>query len=266
MTLPPLERLTERFLAFTGDFLGGPERNRENVRLKIDHSLRVLDLAREITAREAVNGTARDLAHAAALFHDTGRFPQYARYQSFSDAATENHARLGVRALLAEGSGLLHGFPPRAKGVVLGAVFLHNVRSLDRPLREPLSTVVRVVRDSDKLDILPVVIKYMDNDQPDNKVVTLGVERDPEAYSPDMLAAALERRNADYSAMRWTNDFKLLLVSWVYGLEFPSSARLMRERGHLETILDSLPRTPDLDRLRGQVRSDLDKLCRGIHV
>lgn len=262
MTLPPLERLEERFLAHARSYLEGSPEDRANVRLKIDHSLRVLDLARRIADRESLAGTVRDLALAAALFHDVGRFPQYARYKSFSDPATENHARLGVGALLAAGGALLDGFSPKAKGVVLGAVFLHNVRALTHPLKEPLNTVVRVVRDSDKLDILPVIMGHLDGHGPADKVITLGVTPDPDAYSRDMLDAVLDRRNADYRGMRYTNDFKLLLISWVYGLEFPSAARLMKERGHLDAILDSLPEIPDMDRLRTQVRADLDRLCR----
>ena len=271
MTLPPLEQLVERFLAFTRDFLDETGPDLANIRLKIDHSLRVLDMAREITAQESITGPARDLALAAALLHDTGRFPQYARYRTFSDRDSENHAVLGVRTLhqgLGNGAeeGLLAGFSRRAAGIVLGAVRLHNLLALGDGLKEPLSTVARVVRDSDKLDILPVLKGHLTGQGPDNKVVTLGVAPHPTAYSQAMLDTVLARQNADYRSMRHTNDFKLLAISWVYGLEFPATARLMREQGHLDGLLDSLPQDRNMDRLRLQIRDDLDKLCRSVHV
>ncbi len=264
MILPPLDRLTDRFLAYSRAFLQGAGEDLENVQLKIDHSLRVLELSQEITARESITGPVAALCHAAALVHDTGRFPQYAKFGSFSDATTENHARLGLHALVRSGPGraLLEGCSPRARGVILGAVFLHNVRTLDKPLSQPLDTVVRVVRDSDKLDILPVLLSYLDDDgRPANKVVTLGTRQEPDAYSPELVEQVMVRGIVDYRRMRYGNDFKLLTVSWVYGLEFPTSARLLRERGHLQAILDSLPATPDLDRMRGQVLADLDRFC-----
>ena len=39
------------------------------------------------------------VAEAIALFHDVGRFPQYARYKTFRDSISTNHAALGASVL-----------------------------------------------------------------------------------------------------------------------------------------------------------------------
>ncbi|MGE4551882.1 MAG: HD family phosphohydrolase, partial [Desulfovibrionaceae bacterium] len=79
------------------------------------------------------------------------------------------------------------------------------------------------------------------------------------------LDALARRRNVDYASMRYTNDFRLLMASWIYDLGYPASARLMRERGHLARLLAGLPAGPKMDQVRSRIANDLDKLSKGIH-
>ena len=92
-----LDRHTRAFQAHAQAFLAGSEEDARNVRIKIDHSLRVLGKAEALTRAEGLPASLAEQAWLAALYHDVGRFDQYARYRTFSDAASENHARLGVR-------------------------------------------------------------------------------------------------------------------------------------------------------------------------
>ncbi|MGE4551664.1 MAG: HD domain-containing protein, partial [Desulfovibrionaceae bacterium] len=225
MATPGFEELTRRFLAFAEPYKTGEPDDRANVRLKIDHTLRVTALAQTIAAESALPEPAARLSAVAALFHDTGRFPQYARWRTFQDAKSADHARLSLEAL-ARGP-LLDGLPRRERGVVLAAVRLHNRRALPSNLRPPLDHVARVVRDADKLDIMAVLLAHLDADAPRNNVVLLGLASDPARWTPACLDALARRRNVDYASMRYTNDFRLLMASWIYDLGYPASARLM---------------------------------------
>ena len=49
----------------------------------------------------------------------------------------------------------------------------------------------------------------------------------------------------NYQEMVWVNDFKLLLCSWVYDLNYRVSRAVVRERGYLEELLGYLPRSPE---------------------
>ncbi|MDD4952731.1 MAG: HD domain-containing protein, partial [Desulfovibrionaceae bacterium] len=232
-----------------------------NIRLKEQHSLRVLDQAQGITRACGFDLETAYLTHAAALFHDAGRFPQYAEYKTFSDADSENHARLGVRTLLR--SDLLRGLSKKARRVIIGAVALHNVHRLPADLNPTLDKVTRVVRDSDKLDIIPVILEHLGGDRPLNPVVVLGLEDDAERYSPEILAQVMRRELAEYRLMRWANDFRLLLISWVYDLNHAWARRALLERGLLDRLFQGLPGDRAVSALRDQVNQDLKALIQG---
>jgi hypothetical protein len=234
-----MERVVSAFEAFSGRFETGTDKDRENVQLKREHSRRVLDDARLIVrGRDPAPGL-RLAVEAAALLHDAGRFLQYARYKSFHDPSTENHARLGVQAVLREG--LAAGLPTPVRRLVIGAVFLHNVRDLPSGLKPELDFTVRVVRDADKLDILRVMQGYFDSEGGYNPVVLLGLQPDPERYTPEILESVLAGRPADYGSMAWVNDFKLLLLSWAFAFNFATARRAVLERGLLQDIQKTLP-------------------------
>lgn len=250
-----LDRHRAGFEAYARGFLNGSVEDQANVRIKIDHSLRVLENALALVAAEAVPGPLAESAGLAALYHDVGRFTQYARHKSFSDAATENHARLGVQTLLR--GRMLADCAADVRRVVLGAVFLHNVQTLPARLAEPLSLVTRVVRDSDKLDIYAVMLEHFGDPARFNPVVTLGVAREPGKYSPAILEQLCARRLGDYRSMAFENDFKLLLIGWVFDLNFAHTRRVLREREYIERLFALLPDDGPIRRLRAQVGQEL---------
>ncbi len=256
MTTPPdLETLVARFQAYAGGFRTGEPDQDYHFQLKVEHTLRVLDLARRIAAEERMAPDLARLVALAALFHDAGRFLQYARYRTFSDRHSANHARLGITALLRHN--LLEGLDRDTRRVVLGAVFLHNVRSLAPNLRQPLDAVTRAVRDADKLDIYPVMIAHMDGSKPLDPVVSLGVVRDPRRYSEALVAELEHRRLASYENMRYQNDFRLLTAGWIYDLNYATSRRILAQKGYLERMFQDLPQDERLAALRRQILGDL---------
>lgn len=261
MISPSLDELESRFTSYAEKYLSGPKEDLYNIQLKIDHSARVLANSEAITKAEGMEPNTAYIAHVAALFHDTGRFPQYSRYKTFDDSRSENHARLGVLTL--KELNLLHGLSDYHKRIVLGAVILHNVKTLPGKLHPELDTVVRVVRDSDKLDIIPVMLDHLVPDTPLNKVVALGVGRDPDKYTPAIVDEIMARKNCDYKKMRWTNDFIILVASWLYDFNFQNSLKILSAHKYLDRIFAALPDDEQMGRLKTRLENDLDLLCSG---
>jgi HD superfamily phosphodiesterase len=249
------------FHEYTRKFLVGSEFDVANVQLKIDHTMRVLEFARQIAAAQSPHGVLTELVHLAALFHDVGRFPQYARYRTFHDQMSVNHAYQGVLTLKRER--VLAELPQAARKLVLGAVALHNRRVLPRGLLQELEDLTRMVRDADKLDIIQVMLVHFRPGVRHNKVVNLELKPDPDKYTPAILSQVLKREMVNYQEMVWVNDFKLLLCSWIYDLTYPVSRRVFRERGYLEEILGYLPQTTEFKRLGQQLREDLNDREKG---
>lgn len=250
-----MERLTRDFHAFVDRFRRGSAEDLANIELKVEHTFKVLDEARSLTQALDPGPDLTFQAQAAALFHDLGRFPQYDQYKTFRDALSANHARLGAKALARER--LLAGLPQAFRRTILGAVFLHNVRFLPGKLSPALDFCTRVVRDSDKLDIYRVMLAHFEPGAPHNSVVVLGARPDTDGYTKSLTDQIRARRIAGYEQMANVNDFKLVLVSWVYDLNFAHSRKVLAARGQVERLFELLPAEPELAELRAQVLSDL---------
>lgn len=257
MTLP-LEKF-DALLEQCADSYRDCGRPQGNIDLKLAHSRRVCDEARLITEclvdRGQMSKREQELAVVAALFHDIGRFPQYARYGVFDDSVSANHGLLGLKTLKA--SGILDGFPSRDRKCIQAAVGLHNRKSVPSNMPADFSKIVAVVRDADKLDIFPVMLKHFQPDAPANDVVLLGVERDSEKYTSAIVEQVQQQRIGDYSLMQYTNDFKLLVLSWVYDMNYAVSKRELAKRGHIESVFSLLPKKEPFQSLKKQLERDV---------
>lgn len=250
-----LESASAALKEFALSFLPPDEQGQANIFLKLDHCLRVFQEAQAIVQDEAMAADTARTALWAALFHDIGRFPQYARYATFDDRKSTNHARLGVRVLKREG--LLQPLPLPRQKAVLAAVILHNRRFLPPGLPEGVAVPAKVVRDADKLDILAVMLEHLRPGAPRNKVVTLGLRDDPAAYTQAVIDQIMAGRLADYGDMIWFNDFRLLLCSWIYDFHFAASRNALRQRCFVEELLAELPDTREIRRAAAKIRMDL---------
>jgi hypothetical protein len=125
--------------------------------------------------------------------------------------------------------------------LVLAAVSLHNRFGLPRWLPGDLLLVTKVVRDSDKLDILRIMAEHLSGPKPYCPTVILNLPDSPELYSQAVIDAAVAGRSASYADLRSVNDFCLLLGTWFFDMNFPSSRNRFVEMGHALRLLENLP-------------------------
>jgi hypothetical protein len=214
------------------------------MKLKEEHTQRV---CREIvTISRALDLSAEDLllGETMALFHDLGRFPQYATYRTFQDSASENHAQLGLKELARHQ--VLSICSETAQLLIAKAIGYHNVRSLPKGEDQRLLFFARLLRDADKLDIWRVFVDYYNHwdEQVDSTIVWNLPNH--EACSPKILDAIRHQKMADTSNMSSLNDFKLLQISWVFDVNFQPTFRAVCEHRYLERIAVSLPTTKEI--------------------
>lgn len=250
--------LREAFSAYAKSFFTGVEEDDAPLQLKLEHTFEVVRHAEEIAGREP-DFADEETAHAlrlAALFHDVGRFDQFRRYRTFFDGTSCNHALLGV-AILRERK-FLRKEARKTRALVLAAVAAHNRFTVSAALPAPLRQVLLGLRDADKLDILRVMADNLRPGGERNGVVLLHLQDEPGSYSPAVLQALDEKRTALYRDMRYVNDFRILLCSWVHDLHFFSSYRIIRREGYFNRIVDGMDALPELQqRLRACVESAL---------
>jgi hypothetical protein len=237
------------------------EQDQRNIRLKEEHTRRVCDNTLLITRGLGLDAGETALAETIALFHDVGRFPQYRQYKTFQDGISVNHAALGARVLLEEN--VLHDLPKREQELIVRAVTLHNVFSLPEGLDERTLLFARLVRDADKLDIWRVFIEYCRQDPADRpSAAGLGLPDTPE-YSPAVLDSLRRREMVTLASLRNLNDFKLLQLAWIFDLNFVPSLNMVRERGVIDLLSATVPRTGEVIRSLDAVRQYVDERVDG---
>ncbi len=216
----------------------------KNISLKEHHTGRVCENIVEISRRLSLDSHQTMLAEAIALFHDIGRFPQYAQYKTFRDSISVNHGLLGAQTLLK--AGVLRFLPQNEQGLIIEAVKFHNAFSIPKKAHEDIAFFIKLIRDADKLDIWHVFIEYYEStDKNSAPVITLGLPDIPE-YSKDILPSLSQKRVVSLTQLKTVNDFKILQLSWLYDLNFTPSFQLFSERGYLSRMMAQLPQTEDM--------------------
>ncbi len=234
-----LRGMRRRFVLMAGEYAERLGPRREHIVLKRDHSLRVHALATKIVARESIAPAAPYLA--AALVHDIGRFSQFERFGTYRDDESVDHGEEGADFL--RGTDFLDAFEPQVRDCIIMAVRLHNKRELP-PRLDPLTrSLCAVVRDADKLDIVPVVLSRLGAVGPKDGVVTLGLADEPGAWTEAVADTVAGGESPAYGDLRYINDFKLLLASWGPSLVHGASRRIFAGRGYLDRLFAMLPQS-----------------------
>ena len=227
-----------------------------HLHLKWEHSLKVLDNAAQILAVSDFPDSLRRAGLLAALYHDVARFEQYAQFQTFRDGLSFNHGVHGSQILKRE-PWLLEGESRFDCSLVRAAVSMHNRACLPAGLPADYALVTGLVRDADKIDILRVLAPHMKAGAARSEAVTAHLPDIPNEWSGKIYADLLAGRYASYKDLRCLNDFRLLVCTWLFSLNFPAGLEIIRRQGHIFEILDSLPQAPEMDRARAVVQEVL---------
>lgn len=257
MSPADLTRLRHWFDRYCRTFYVVDAEAQRNIVLKEEHTHRVCANMELLVESLGLEEGSRRLAMAVALFHDVGRFEQYRRYGTFSDAASVNHAALGARVLTEER--VLDPLPAADQSLIIRAVALHNAFTLPADLDGTTDLHLRLIRDADKLDIWRVFLDYYRAPEEERaSAVSLGFADRPECSAP-VLDSLREGKMVNLSQLATLNDFKLLQLSWVHDLNFPASFRLAREQGYLAGIVATLPPIPEVREAAEAVLTELDR-------
>lgn len=228
-----------------------------NIRLKKNHSERVVKEILWIADQLNLDDDARDLAGVMALFHDIGRFEQYDRFRTFADHKSENHAELGVKIL--QHHRVLDCLPPDRADLICRVIAYHNRAVLPENETEECLFYARLLRDADKLDIWQVLIDhYQRHGRDDNPAVELGLPDTP-GMSDRVYDMVVNAKIVQARDMRNLNDFKLLQIGWVFDINFAPALQRVRDRGYVASICRTLPSSDRRTRIEQSVTAWFEK-------
>ena len=263
-----LGQLTSLYDAYVDTYREADGKLPVMMQLKRAHTGFVVRNAELIADGEGFTDEEREVSLAAALLHDTGRYEQLKRYNTFRDSDSIDHAVFSHD--IVEEKGWLDEVLGKAKGEgqgeqwkdsILKAVLYHNRRDLPEEIEDPqfasnlrlTSIASHTVRDADKLDIFRVLedqIEHTDWKGDSRAFWNLSASALPNPVVVECIEKGLA---VDYQNIKSLSDFVFIQVGWmISGLHFTTSRHLCRERKHLayrRNFLHQLTNSPAIDRV-----------------
>lgn len=211
----------------------------KNILLKENHTRNVCSNTVQIAEEHSFSRNDVMIAETAALFHDVGRFSQYAKYKTFKDNISVNHGKLGAEILTEKQ--ILKNLPENEQEIIINAVRFHNAFKLPSLKNQGDILFLKLIRDADKLDIWRIFVEHYEGNKNERaSATTLNLPDTPE-YSEEIISCIFKKQAASYTHLKTLNDFKLLQLSWIFDLHFKTSFRLILERDYIKRIAYKLP-------------------------
>ena len=254
MRLQQLKSFKKWFLSYVSGFYGGDDYVNANIKLKEKHSLRVCEEMQYIVREMELKREQALLAETIALFHDVGRFEQFARYRTYKDHESIDHGLLGIEVL--RETNVLDGLLRKEKQLIRKAIEYHGLKELPSGLDGDCLLHCRLIRDADKLDVYYIVARYCRQYRKNPQKFSLELEfPDKPTYTPKVVDDILNGRRTSYSKLRVLNDMRLLQLGWVYDVNFAATLKRIKRRGFLEEIFSFLPETREIEKVRETICS-----------
>ncbi len=225
---------------------------RDMIEIKRVHSEKVAAHSRAIASELGWGPRDIDLAEAAGLLHDTGRFSQAAEFGTFSDALSVDHGIKGMEVI--EREGVLDTLDPIDRRRILDATLFHNRREVSPETPEASLPFVRLIRDADKLDIYRIALERLESGGlEDHLRSALGISR-----SGPASAGAVNDIHSDLTVANdhilSVEDFILMQLSWVFDFNYAPTVRRVGDLGYFDRFAHALE-SPDAMRAAEHVLS-----------
>lgn len=207
----------EKNIAYFTEYANNFDMNVEEIKYKYNHTLRVVDFAREIIANETNDNLKINLAITGALLHDIARFKEWSTYHSWKDI---DHGDLGYE-ILTKDNFISKFVSDDNKDVVLKAVKYHNKKLVPDNLSKLEELVLNVVRDADKIDILNT---QYNNDNVDSLKVSIDDTYD---VKDEILQRFLKEEQIDYNLVSNHAEYIIYYLSYLFDFNFRTSFKIV---------------------------------------
>jgi hypothetical protein len=257
ITTDDFRMLVQQFKTYTSSLMIPDQYMQDHIDLKMRHTFDVIGNIRIIAKDSGLPETDIQLAKTIALVHDIGRFRQFLTYGTFDDSLSVNHAELGIRVLDEINFFQILGGKIDL-GLIKQSVLNHNIPLIIHTPDQRVMLFSKLLRDADKVDIWrlmtikDVVFKILNHDQPDHYTVPEGILNSflKGVAVPSYLAEAL-------------NDYRLLRLSWIYDMNFPSTFRLLIRKNYASVILSRIPPSENLNEIAGIIQAYMHRQAIG---
>lgn len=192
------------------NYVSNYDLNNIKIKLKYDHSIRVMNLMMKYAKELGLDSYEVELASVIGLLHDIGRFEQLKEYDSFNDKETIDHATLGVKLLFEDN--LIKKFWSNKDDyeLIKFAIKNHNKLNIEKSDNEKFLKYAKLIRDTDKIDILYV---YGVSDE-------LKVRSENISISKPILNCIKDNKTVSYDLINNKNDELSVSFSYIFDINY----------------------------------------------
>jgi putative nucleotidyltransferase with HDIG domain len=219
--------LTDRLNDLAGSYMSDDAICNMHIELKREHTLMVCEEIKSLAEELGLSQEKINMAVIIALFHDMGRFEQFYRFRTFDDSRSVNHATLSVEIIKSDG--LLKYIPDACHNTIFQAILNHNIPYIDVYENDEEALFTKLLRDSDKLDILRVV-----TDDNLRQVLEWKDEKDHYEVPDTILQRFRNHQIVTLDLVSSLNDLRLVRVGWIFDINFNTTYGKIHQRKLLE--------------------------------
>lgn len=178
------------------------DKNNIKIKMKYNHSFRVMDLSREYAIKLGFDAEDIHLATLIGLLHDIGRFEQLKVYDTFDDNKSIDHADYSVEQLF-EKQEIRHFIQERKyDDMIRLAIKNHNKFMITGVSDDRTMMHCKLIRDTDKVDIL-YNIAYLGE---------IALKESDDVISPEVTSDIKNHKTIERSRSHNPNDH---ICSWM---------------------------------------------------
>lgn len=251
-----MKETTSEFLKYTNEYL----KLSNMCTLKVNHTLRVVDLCERIARGLKLGTEDIELAKLCGLLHDIGRFEQWKRYETFVDSKSIDHGDLGVEIL--KENNLIRKFNNDASldNLILKTVKNHNKYKTEESLTEREKLFCNIIRDADKIDIIYLYVI-------EETILDVGDD-----CISEKIYNQIKNNNMIVLNDRKTKADKLATsLGFVFDINYTESFKILKETNYLNKEIDIYQNKQinknlkvQLEDIRKMINDYIDRRCKNV--
>jgi len=238
----------EIFLQYANKF----DINKKEIKRKINHSLRVSKLCKNIALSLSLPDDLVCLAEFIGLVHDIGRFLQWKKYQTFDDLKSIDHAFLGLQILFK--NGIINCFHINHKwdNTIYLAIKNHNQYKISDEVKDIDLLMSKILRDADKADILYMI-----------KNGEIVLDEDDSDISKEVNNEFLNKESINHIKIKTFSDKILLKLAFVFDINYKCTIEYIKKENVIDEIYNNLIYKDKIDYYYNYVKNYLSEVSNG---
>ncbi len=229
-----LEEAKQEFMKYTEPY----RKEGDMCILKINHTMRVVELCRKIAESLSLPKEDIELAEMCGLLHDIGRFEQWKNYQTFDDSKSEDHAELGIQIL--KENNFIRRFvsDESLDDLIYKSIHFHNKYRIDDGLSEREELFCKLIRDADKIDILYLCVKG-----------EIHIDLKEEAFSEKIYHELLNKKDILKKDRETRCDIVSVFLGFIFDIYYLESFKILKEKNYMNQLIDLYENTKNQERI-----------------